>query len=88
MFFHFVTTPHYIQFPGACLLSFTWILMMRHISSLMIWFSILSLLSLLVLAVTYCVLRLQALYQENQEGSDKSLLEVTFFVLVGLKFQA
>ena len=51
---------------------------MRYISSLMIWFSILSLLSLLTLALTYCVLRLQALYQENQEGSEKSLLEVKY----------
>ena len=64
------------MFPGACFLSFTWIMLMRWISSLMIWASLLALLSLLALALTYCVLRLQALCQQNQEGSDKSLLEV------------
>ena len=49
-------------------------MLMRWISSLMIWASLLALLSLLALALTYCVLRLQALCQQNQES--KSLLEV------------
>ena len=67
---------HLNHFLGACLLSFSWIMVMRYLGGVMIWLSIVSFISLIGLAVTYSVFKLHSLYQESNEESSKNIWQV------------
>ena len=67
---------HLNHYLGACLLSFSWIMVMRYLGGVMIWLSIVSFISLIGLAVTYSVFKLHSLYQESNEESSKNIWQV------------
>ena len=61
---------------GACILSFIWILLMRYLSSLMVWLSILSVTVGLGALVGYCGYRLYWVTISTDPETTKNILQV------------
>ena len=61
---------------GACILSFLWILLMRYLSSLMVWLSILCVTVGLGALVWYCGYRLYLVTISAHPEAAKNILQV------------
>ena len=65
-----------ISTSGACILSFLWILLMRYLSGLMVWLSILSVTVGLGALLCYCGYRLYMVTVSTDPETAKNILQV------------
>jgi len=67
-----------LSLVGACFFSLIWMMLMRCISIVMVWVSIISVLFLLGLTVTYSTLKLHGLYLKGTEKTDNNVFQVNW----------
>ena len=69
-------TNIYYSKSGACILSFVWILLMRYLSSLMVWLSIVCVIVGLGALLCYCGYRLYWVTISTDPEATKNILQV------------
>ena len=68
---------------GSCLLSFVWIFLMRYLASLMVWFSILSVVLGFAGLSAYSGYRLYKVLVTSNSNGDLSILQVDLIIISG-----